>query len=341
VRHRWLKAFLLVLLLLWPPFAGYAEFINGDLFLVGVLNSCDDAGSTDAYACTPADTRLTAYVTGSIYGFKANTINTGAATFNYNALGVRTIKKQVGGVTTDLSDGDIQVNQRVLLQYDGTNMQMLSGRGSNTLTAVNPQTTTYQVLAADFAGNKTITVASGTFTITLVASGATQPSAGQAIRVVNYGTGVVTIARSGQNINGAAANVVLPASSAADPSSAFVVSDGTNYFASVEDGTVAVAKVTGAVQLIASGTSALATGAIASTACATTTTAATGTATTDVISWTPNADITAVTGYAPVTTGGLAIYPFPTANNVNFRVCNPTSTSITPGAVTLNWKVVR
>lgn len=95
-------------------------------------------------------------------------------------------------------------------------------------------------------------------------------------------------------------------------------------------------------RIIASGTSAMGTGAITSGACATAvTTTATGTATTDVISWTPNADITAVTGYAPVTTGALIIYPYPSTNNVNWKVCNPTASSITPGAVTLNWKVTR
>ena len=71
----------------------------------------------------------------------------------------------------------------------------------NALTAVNPQTTTYQVLAGDFQNYKTITVASGSFTITLVASGS-QPAAGQYIDIINYGSGTVTVARSGQNING-------------------------------------------------------------------------------------------------------------------------------------------
>lgn len=94
----------------------------------------------------------------------------------------------------------------------------------------NAQTSTYQVLAADFAACKTITVASGTFTITLVASGS-QPVTGQCIDVVNYGSGVVTVARSGQNINGAAANQTLGAASASSPTSLHVVSDGTNYFA--------------------------------------------------------------------------------------------------------------
>jgi hypothetical protein len=93
---------------------------------------------------------------------------------------------------------------------------------------------------------------------------------------------------------------------------------------------------------IASGTAALGTSAIASGACATVVTAtATGGATTDTMAFTPNADITAVTGYAPVTTGGLAIYPYVTTNTANFKVCNPTSSSITPGAVTLNWRITR
>jgi len=94
----------------------------------------------------------------------------------------------------------------------------------------NPQTSTYQALAADFNSCKVINVASGTFTVTLVASG-TQPAAGKCIYVLNFGAGVVTIARSGQNINGGTASLTLAAASAAAPTGAFVVSDGTDYFA--------------------------------------------------------------------------------------------------------------
>lgn len=102
--------------------------------------------------------------------------------------------------------------------------------------------------------------------------------------------------------------------------------------------------VTGATltQTIASGTSALGTSAISSAACATAvTTAATGTATTDALMASFNGDPTAVTGYVPLTAGMLTIIAYPTANNVNFKVCNNTSSSITPGAITLNWRVVR
>jgi hypothetical protein len=95
-------------------------------------------------------------------------------------------------------------------------------------------------------------------------------------------------------------------------------------------------------QLIASGALALSTSAIASAACTTAQTAtATGTLTTDAIIASFNGDPTAVTGYIPLTSGMLTIIPYPTANTVNFKVCNNTAASITPGAVTINWRVVR
>jgi hypothetical protein len=91
---------------------------------------------------------------------------------------------------------------------------------------------------------------------------------------------------------------------------------------------------------LATGTQALGTAEIAASACASVaTTAATGVATTDVIDWGFNGDPTSTTGY---TAGAmLTIIAYPTANNVNFKVCNNTTSAITPGAVTLNWRVRR
>jgi hypothetical protein len=71
------------------------------------------------------------------------------------------------------------------------------------------------------------------------------------------------------------------------------------------------------------------------------TTTATGTLTTDTIIATPNADPTGVTGYAVSASGSLYIQAYPTSGNVNFKVCNNTSGSLTPSALTLNWKVIR
>lgn len=108
-------------------------------------------------------------------------------------------------------------------------------------------------------------------------------------------------------------------------------------------GTLTLPTTTGTLALrLASGTSALGTGAISSATCATVvTTSATGTATTDVINWGFNGDPTSTTGYAASASGMLTIIAYPTTNNVNFKVCNNTAGSITPGAITLNWNVVR
>lgn len=99
---------------------------------------------------------------------------------------------------------------------------------------------------------------------------------------------------------------------------------------------------TGSVTVVASGSQALGTTAIAANVCATAISiSATGVLTTDRIEPTANADISAVTGYGVLSTDGLKIYWWPTADHVNFHVCNGTGTSITPGAVTLNWGVLR
>lgn len=88
----------------------------------GELIYAADAGASDAYAVTlsPAPS---AYTTGMVVNFKANTANTGAATLNVNGLGVKTIKKNY---SNDLNDNDILSGQLVSVIYDGTNFQMLS-----------------------------------------------------------------------------------------------------------------------------------------------------------------------------------------------------------------------
>ena len=98
----------------------------------------------------------------------------------------------------------------------------------------------------------------------------------------------------------------------------------------------------GVAQLIEKGTSTLGTSEIASGACATAvTTAATNAATTDVINWGFNGDPTSTTGYAPTANGMLTIIAYPSTGNVNFKVCNLTAAAITPGAITLNWRIQR
>lgn len=106
------------------------------------VNTAADGGGTDAYAITLSPA-ITAYITGQSFTFKANTANTGAATLNVNGLGAKTIKKPVGGITTDLADNDIRAGQWVDVIYDGTNMQMKSMLGNAASGGGTEATTTW------------------------------------------------------------------------------------------------------------------------------------------------------------------------------------------------------
>lgn len=101
-------------------------------------------GSSNAYvAATPA---LTAYAAGNKVRFKANHTNSGPATLNVNGLGAQAIKKIDGA--TALTSGDIVNGQIVVVQYDGTNFQMLSpvGQPDGSTLSVSDKTADYTVL---------------------------------------------------------------------------------------------------------------------------------------------------------------------------------------------------
>lgn len=92
--------------------------------------------------------------------------------------------------------------------------------------------------------------------------------------------------------------------------------------------------------LIATGTKALATSAISSATCTSAQTdTATNATTSSVVDASFASDPTGVTGYTPSASGMLTIIAYATANTVNFKVCNNTASSITPGAISLNWRV--
>jgi hypothetical protein len=93
---------------------------------------------------------------------------------------------------------------------------------------------------------------------------------------------------------------------------------------------------------VAGGAAALGLSPIASGECApVVTAAATGALTTDNIIADFNADPTNTAGYTPNPNGMLTIVKYLTAGAVNFKVCNNTGSAVTPGAVTLQWRVVR
>lgn len=98
----------------------------------------------------------------------------------------------------------------------------------------------------------------------------------------------------------------------------------------------------GSTNTICSGTITLGTSAIASGAAASTVTATcSGLASTDNIQLDFNGNPLSVTGFIPSSNGMLTIIKWPTTNTINVSVVNNTGASITPGAVTLNYRVVR
>ncbi len=86
-------------------------------------------GSANAYLLTP-DAALAAYVTGERYSFRASFANTASATLDISALGARTLKKMTLSGKTNLSPGDIQAGQPVTVEFDGTDMVMVTPAGT-------------------------------------------------------------------------------------------------------------------------------------------------------------------------------------------------------------------
>lgn len=169
-------------------------------------------------------------------------------------------------------------------------------------------------------------------------AGSTQTATGAELSgdATTSGSNAVTVVK----INGGAmptSAALLASNSSAQPT-AVTVGTGVITAAGINGGSAGALGV-----LIATGTAAMNTSVIASGACATVVTVAgSGIATTDVIEVGFNGDPTAVTGYGASATGAvLTIYPYPSSGNANFKVCNSSASSITPSALTLNWKVYR
>jgi len=87
-----------------------------------------------AYAATQA---ISALYDGLILTFDAHTTNTGSATLAVDGLSATTLKKHND---QNLAAGDIEAGQKVMVVYDGTNFQLLSGLANAPLTAVSGDT---------------------------------------------------------------------------------------------------------------------------------------------------------------------------------------------------------
>lgn len=92
-------------------------FITQTGFQKNVEKYAADAEANDTYVITLSPAPVS-YATGMVVYFKANTINTGAATLNVNGLGAKSIVKYLN---TTLVNGDIIAGMFCTVIYDGTN----------------------------------------------------------------------------------------------------------------------------------------------------------------------------------------------------------------------------
>lgn len=135
--------------------------LNGSVTVEGGVNYTGvDSGSGNSFVTTNATgAAIVAYRTGTIYSFKSSHANSGTATLAIDGLSAVTIKK-LGG--TNLASGDIASGMLVVVQYDGTNFQMLS-QIANIPSGSGTIATTSSVLKGDGAGNASAATAGTDF----------------------------------------------------------------------------------------------------------------------------------------------------------------------------------
>lgn len=107
----------------WLILGSYNGTVGFQPFNGGVGTNAIASGGTGTALTLTYSPAATAYVTGQTYAFIANVANTGAVTLNINGLGAKNITKKG---TVALAANDIVISQVVEVQYDGTQMQVIS-----------------------------------------------------------------------------------------------------------------------------------------------------------------------------------------------------------------------
>jgi len=272
--------------------------------------------------------------------------------FTVGSTGVATLKNTGPGATGPI--GSTTVIPVVTIDAQGRVTALSSATAAGTVSSVSagcgtstggsPITTTGTVAAAlslrtntaasdpivsTDCGNAVYENRATAVAVSIAQAGTAGFGANAFFLVCNVNAGVATITPTTSTIGGAATLAIPPGIPGAPVCYGFQ-SDGTNY------------NIVQTPIFNVAGTAVMGTSAISSASCASAVTvSAPGVLTTDTIQWGFNGDPTAITGFVPLVAGMLTIIAYPTANNINFKECNNTSSSVTPGAHTLNWKVVR
>lgn len=121
--------------------AGFDKLPNPDVIAEGRVTYVVDEGTANAYAVTLAH-NLEDYVEGMSFVMKAGNANTGPATIDVNALGVKQILRFNGA---PLMPGDIAAGMLVELGYDGDDFRVLSVHGGEVALARTWATSTTPV----------------------------------------------------------------------------------------------------------------------------------------------------------------------------------------------------
>lgn len=166
----------------------------------GIFPYGADTGAADAYVVLTPSPPVLSYAPGVGISFLAGNSNTGAATINVQGLGVQSIKRADGA---DLNAGDIIANQMAILEYDGTNFQLIN--------PYEPEKMNASTFAASATGNTTTTQfianCSSACALTLPLISTIKKTVPVYFKSIN--TGVVTINASGSDtIDGASSAVV-------------------------------------------------------------------------------------------------------------------------------------
>lgn len=187
-----------------------------------------DSGAANSYVVAFSGTLSTAYTAGLIIQFKVLNNNTGTSTINVNSLGAKTIKNTDG---TNLASGQLLAGAIAIVQYDGTNFQLLNNPSVGPIltsplaislggTGLSTTPTNGQIDIGNGTGftRTTLTAGSG-ITVTNAAGAITLTATGAAgLPTLSIVSGTTQLAVTGTHYaltNAATSTLTLPASPSA------------------------------------------------------------------------------------------------------------------------------